>query len=117
MCSTSMKPNPLPHQEPVIVPLDRDNFPEFRRGRLQVPWKLMGPGGLGILQTVTLGCLGIGLLILCAEIVGARSYASPEEERKGTMSFLSKNSAVIRGVPPIDAAAPVETETATFAMG
>ena len=56
--------------------------------------------------------LGIGLLVL---VVGAVVMGSKQEgkemlvERQKTVGEVA--------IPPLDAAAPVKTETATFAMG
>jgi len=70
-----------------------------------------------LMALIVLSAFGMGLLISACDQSNADS-APPAEIKKGSKMEPTKlNSTLNSGIPAIDAAAPAETRTATFALG
>lgn len=91
------------------------NGPESSKGYFQSPPENGGLSKRTFLKIVGFACLGVGPFLNACGIVNSGN-ADPESGRK-TDSPL-KNAPVPKAArPPMDLAAPVGTETATFALG
>ena len=74
----------------------------------QSTWRRVGPAV--IVGAVVLGAIIIAVIAIVAIVLSSM-------KGRETMGAEKTLSGMTTGIPPIDAAAPTETETATFAMG
>ena len=70
-----------------------------------------------LMKLIGLTTFGMGLWTIACNHSGADSAPTGEIKRGSKMESAISNSNIKTGIPDIDAAAPAETLTATFALG
>jgi hypothetical protein len=60
---------------------------------------------------------GKSLLWIAVLAVGVSAFYTIRNEGRNTMPTVQTSAGLVAGVPPIDRAAPLKTETATFGLG
>ena len=70
-----------------------------------------------LMKLVGLSTIGIGFWINACDHSNADSVPTLGIKEENKMESIKSNTAIKTRIPPIDAAAPPETSTATFALG
>jgi hypothetical protein len=70
-----------------------------------------------LLKLIGLSTFGMGLGISACDLSNANSAPAAEIQKESKMKSTQSNATIETRIPPIDAAAPAETSTATFALG
>jgi hypothetical protein len=70
-----------------------------------------------LMKLIGLSTFGMGLWISACDHSSADSAPTMEIKKESEMQSTISNAAIQTRIPPIDAAAPTETSTATFALG
>ena len=69
-----------------------------------------------LMKLIGVSIFGMGLGISACDLSNADSEPTAKIKRKSKMKSTQSNAAIETRIPPIDAAAPAETSTATFAL-
>ncbi len=69
------------------------------------------------MKLIGLSAFGMGIWISACDHSSTDSAPTMEMKRENEMQSTISNAAIQTRIPPIDAAAPAETSTATFALG
>ena len=70
-----------------------------------------------LMKLIGLSTFGMGLGISACDLSNADSAPTAKIKRESKMKSTQSNATIETRIPPIDAAAPAETSTATFALG
>ena len=70
-----------------------------------------------LMKLIGLSTLGMGLWTSACEHSSVDSAPTAETKKESEMESTTSNATNNTRIPPIDAAAPAETSTATFALG
>ena len=70
-----------------------------------------------LMKLIGLSAFGMGLWISACDHSNADSATTTEIKKGSKMESTKSNATIETRIPPIDAAAPTETSTATFALG
>ncbi len=70
-----------------------------------------------LMKLIGLSAFGMGIWISACDHSSTDSAPTMEMKRENEMQSTISNAAIQTRIPPIDAAAPAETSTATFALG
>jgi hypothetical protein len=70
-----------------------------------------------LMKLIGLSTFGMGIWISACDHSSTDSAPTMEMKREDEMQSTLSNAAIQTRIPPIDAAAPAETSTATFALG
>ena len=70
-----------------------------------------------LIKQIGLSTFGMGLGISACDLSNADSAPTAEINKDSEMEPAQSNATIETRIPPIDAAAPAETSTATFALG
>jgi hypothetical protein len=74
-------------------------------------------GKHALFKVLTVAAVGIGFMLYVAMAVSKNQDSPTASDRRETMFLGKENSTANHRIPPIDAAVPAKTETATFALG
>ena len=75
------------------------------------------PNSLILTKVFVFSCLVFALFLYACDIAGAEKKTLKTTKEGKTMETAKRETQFAAAIPPIDAAAPKETETATFALG
>ncbi len=70
-----------------------------------------------LIKWIGLSTFGSGFWIYACDHGNADSTPTPGTEKENKMKSIKSGKGIETRIPPIDAAAPAETDTATFALG
>ena len=70
-----------------------------------------------LMKLIGVSIFGMGLGISACDLSNADSAPTAKIKRKNKMKSTQSDATIETRIPPIDAAAPTETSTATFALG
>jgi hypothetical protein len=70
-----------------------------------------------LMKLIGVSIFGMGLGISACDLSNADSAPTAKIKRESKMKSTQSNATIETRIPPIDAAAPAETSTATFALG
>jgi hypothetical protein len=70
-----------------------------------------------LMKLISLSAIGMGLWISACDSSNADSAPTAEIKKGSKMESTKSNPTIKTRIPTIDAAAPAETRTATFALG
>ena len=70
-----------------------------------------------LMKLIGLSTFGMGLGISACDLSNADSAPTSKIKRESKMKTTQSDATIETRIPPIDAAAPAETSTATFALG
>ena len=70
-----------------------------------------------LMKLIGVSIFGMGLGISACDLSNADSAPTAKIKRESKMKSTQSNATIETRIPPIDAAAPTETSTATFALG
>jgi hypothetical protein len=70
-----------------------------------------------LMKWIGLSTFGLGFWIHACDHSNADSTPTPGTKKENKMKSINSGKSLETRIPPIDAAAPAETNTATFALG
>jgi hypothetical protein len=70
-----------------------------------------------LMKWIGLSTFGLGFGIHACDYSNSDSTPTPGKKKENQMKSIKSGKAIETRIPPIDAAAPAETDTATFALG